>query len=223
MATALMVRAAEVASIQTGDLADYAEQPAPVRELIDRALQLTRMDLGYRYGSADPKKGGMDCSGTINYLLRADGFEHVPRQANQMYVWAWKAGGVTAVASSRLASFEFDRLRPGDLLFWSGTYDVDREPPVTHVMLYLGRLKDGGRRVMFGASSGRRYAGRSRHGVSVFDLELPRPGSKSRFIGYAPIPGMAERIRLAAEVAIPTAPAAALPASAPAAPSALSP
>jgi len=199
--------AADVSSISTNDLQGFAEQPAPVRQLIEKALKLTRMNLGYKYGSADPKNGGMDCSGTMNYLLRADGFEHVPRQANLMYVWAWKAdGGVTAVASSSPRSFELDGMRPGDLLFWSGTYDVEREPPVTHVMLYLGKLKGSGKRVMFGASSGRRYAGKSRHGVSVFDLELPSSGSKSRFIGYAPVPGMAGRIRTEMEKNIPTAP-----------------
>lgn len=186
--------AADVATIQTSDLADFSAQPKPVRTLIEKALQLTRMDLGYKYGSADPKNGGMDCSGTVSYLLKEDGFKHVPRQANLMYVWAWKAGGVTPVVGSDPASFQFSRLRPGDLLFWSGTYEVKREPPVTHVMVYLGQLKKNGRRVMFGASSGRRYAGKSMDGVSVFDLELPRPESKARFLGYAPIPGMRQRV-----------------------------
>ncbi len=194
--------AADVATIKPSDLAEFDQQPKPVRELIERALKLTRMDLGYKYGSADPKNGGMDCSGTVAYLLKSDGFEHVPRQANQMYVWAWKHDGITPVVSSDLKSFQFSRIKPGDLMFWSGTYSVKREPPVTHVMLYLGRLKKDGRRVMFGASDGRRFNRKSMSGVSVFDLELPRQGSKSRFLGYAPIPGMRQRIEEAVHATV---------------------
>jgi hypothetical protein len=93
--------------------------------------------------------------------------------------------------ASTLNDPEFASLHPGDLLFWSGTYATGkREQPVTHVMLYLGKLKTNGHAVMFGASDGRRFAGESRCGVSVFDFELPKEGGKSAFYGYGPIPGM---------------------------------
>ena len=64
-------------------------------------------------------------------------------------------------------------------------------------MIYLGTLKKDKRPVMAGASNGRTFAGKSRHGVSVFDFRFPvrgqpanRNGRKSRFIGYASIPGL---------------------------------
>ena len=36
--------------------------------------------------SADPSKGGMDCSGFIYFALREAGFSDVPRQSNEQYV-----------------------------------------------------------------------------------------------------------------------------------------
>jgi hypothetical protein len=75
-------------------------------------------------------------------------------------------------------------------MFWSGTYNVTRDPPVTHVMIYLGLNRRTGRRVMVGASEGRRFDEISRYGVSVFDFEMPRAGGDARFLGYAAIPGL---------------------------------
>ncbi len=61
-------------------------------------------------------------------------------------------------------------------------------------MIYLGTNRHTGRRVMVGASEGRRFNDISRYGVSVFDFELPRHASgdtgASRFIGYGAIPGL---------------------------------
>jgi len=65
-------------------------------------------------------------------------------------------------------------------------------------MIYLGREKKTGARVMVGASDGRIYQGQSRNGVSVFDFKVERrdngDSSKLRptFIGYGHIPGMRE-------------------------------
>lgn len=183
-----------VASIESGELADFEGNPAHVRTLIEKALALTRRNLGYKYGSSDPDDGGMDCSGTIFHILREAGVEDVPRTASDQYVWARKAGDFEAVVSRSKDSFELDELKPGDLLFWTGTYEVDRDPPVTHTMIYLGVLKSDGRQIMFGASDGRTFNGEKMSGVSVFDFQLPKAptngGSGSVFVGYAPIPGL---------------------------------
>ena len=151
------------------------------------------MDLKYQYGSADPTKGGMDCSGTVYYLLKQAGIKDVPRDASELYTWVWKKEHVTPVTSSNLDTFELSKLKPGDLLFWTGTYDIQRDPPITHVMIYLGTNKETGNRVMVGASEGRAYAGKPRYGVSVFDFVLPQASGKSdssRFIGYGPVPDL---------------------------------
>ncbi len=168
-----------------------------VRAVIERASELSRMRLGYRYGSCDPAAGGMDCSGTIHRLLRDLGFADAPRQSDGIYRWVWERSRMYPVVSHSIESFELGALQPGDLLFWTGTYKVDREVPITHVMLYLGVRDSDGRRVMFGASDGRTSNGVSSFGVGAFDFVLPKPspdGGGSRFVGYGLIPGIRESV-----------------------------
>jgi cell wall-associated NlpC family hydrolase len=182
------------ASLDTTQLKEFADQPANIQALIESSLALTRQNLTYTYSSADPANGGMDCSGFIYYVLTQSGLKDVPRDAVEQYEWVWKAHNFRAVNSRNLDSFEMNDLQPGDLLFWTGTYATDRDPPVTHTMLYLGREKETGDRVMVGSSDGRTYHGIQRWGVSVFDFKAPSAETSSRpssrFIGYGPIPGL---------------------------------
>ncbi|MBV9658168.1 MAG: C40 family peptidase [Verrucomicrobia bacterium] len=198
---------AAVASLKPEELADFEKLPSPVRKLLAAALDLTSRNLTYTYGSADPAAGGMDCSGTIYYLLHGAGFDDVPRQANEQYLWVRQRATFYAVLSKANENVELRELRPGDLLFWTGTYKIDRDPPVTHTMIYLGRRKKDGKPLMFGASDGRSYDGQRCNGVSVFDFKLPAtrvvgdtadasttaaPDRAPNFAGYGPVPGMAE-------------------------------
>lgn len=175
------------AYISEKDIQDFDSYPKPVQQLINQALSLTKRKLTYTYGSADPRHGGMDCSGTIYYLLNKLNQKEVPRQSDEIYVWALQEGNFHEVNAHTFTSKDFNNLKPGDLLFWSGTYPVKRTIPITHVMLYLGKNRDG-KLLMFGSSNGRTYKSRKIWGVSVFDFSLPREGSKSRFIGYGCIP-----------------------------------
>jgi hypothetical protein len=169
-----------------------------VRQLLDRALQLTTENLDYKYGSADPANGGMDCSGFIYYVLSQGGMKEVPRDASEQYIWVRKAGTFQAVLGHQDDTFELDALKPGDLLFWSGTYRIERDPPITHTMIYLGREKGTKQRIMVGSSDGRSYKGQSRFGVSVFDFKVAPRGSPDKspdhltpaFVGYARIPDL---------------------------------
>jgi cell wall-associated NlpC family hydrolase len=185
-------------SLSPEEIADYDSYPPKVRQIIDAGLALTKQNLGYAYGSADPANGGMDCSGFIYYVLRENGFTDVPRDSGQQYVWVRKAGNFNAVLSRHEDSFELDALKPGDLLFWRGTYNIDRDPPITHTMIYLGREKRTKKRVMVGSSDGRTYDGKQRFGVSVFDFKLPPPPNSADgklspvFVGYGRIPGLSE-------------------------------
>jgi cell wall-associated NlpC family hydrolase len=189
------------ASLTSAELAEFDSQPAKVRELLESALALTRQNLTYIYGSADPANGGMDCSGFVYYVLRENGFKDVPRDASGQYVWVRRAKMFQAVMSARKDTFELDDLRPGDLLFWTGTYDSQKDPPITHAMIYLGTEKTTHKGVMAGSSDGRTYNGKSRWGVSVFDFRANAPSpaaaladpqrhSRAAFIGYARIPGL---------------------------------
>lgn len=178
------------ATLDAADLADFSAQSAMAQKFIKGALHLTKCRLTYRFGSADPANGGMDCSGTIHFLLRYMGLKNPPRDASSIYLWAQAHGTLRQSSTSDLNDPQLRGLRPGDLLFWEGTYDVKRNPPISHVMVYLGREKSTGAPVMAGASDGRRYRGIKRDGVSVFDFTLPKAGSSSRFVGYAKVPGL---------------------------------
>jgi cell wall-associated NlpC family hydrolase len=185
-------------TLSPDEIAGYESSPARVRQILDAGLALTKQNLGYTYGSADPANGGMDCSGFIYYLLNQNGFKDVPRDSSQQYVWVRKAGNFNAVLSRHENTFELDALKPGDLLFWSGTYNIDRDPPITHTMIYLGREKQTKKPVMIGSSDGRTYDGKQRFGVSVFDFKLPPPPNSGDakispvFVGYGRIPGLTE-------------------------------
>jgi len=185
-------------TLSPDEITGYENYPPKVRQILDAGLALTKQNLGYAYGSADPKNGGMDCSGFIYYVLQQNGFPDVPRDSSQQYVWLRKAGDFNAVLSRKEDSFELDALKPGDLLFWRGTYSIDRDPPITHTMIYLGREKRTKKRVMVGSSDGRTYDGKQRWGVSVFDFKMPPPPSSGDakispvFVGYGRIPGLSE-------------------------------
>jgi cell wall-associated NlpC family hydrolase len=189
---------AKVTALSPDEIENFEENPEPVRKLLEEALALTKRNLDYTYGSADPENGGMDCSGFIYYVLSQNGIDDVPRSASEQYVWVRKAGNFRAVLSRDIESFELDELKPGDLLFWTGTYAVERDPPVTHTMIYVGKEKDSGKPVMVGASDGRTYEGEKQFGVSVFDFKTARAkgasssGKQPRFVGYAKIPGLGE-------------------------------
>jgi peptidoglycan DL-endopeptidase CwlO len=184
------------ASLSPDQIADSDSYPPKVRQIIDAGLALTKQNLGYSYGSADPANGGMDCSGFVYYVLKQNGFPDVPRDSSQQYVWVRKGGNFKAVVSRKEDSFELDDLKPGDLLFWRGTYNIDRDPPITHSMIYLGREKRTKKRVMVGSSDGRTYDGKQRWGVSVFDFKFPPPPKSGDakispvFVGYGQIPGL---------------------------------
>lgn len=186
------------ATLDPAALQEFVEQPERVQKLLRSALDWAGKNVTYTYGSALPASGGVDCSGFIYYILREQGFEDVPRQANQQYVWLRKKNTFRAVLSSDPKTFELDELKPGDLLFWSGTYKIDRDPPITHTMIYLGTEIRRKQRVMIGASNGRSYDGKPRWGISVFDFKaglMPRLSDseaalRPSFLGYARIPGL---------------------------------
>jgi peptidoglycan DL-endopeptidase CwlO len=191
--------AAPMATIKPEALREFPEQPAEVQQLIRNSLALTEQNLSYKYGSADPAAGGMDCSGFIYFVLSSAGFKDVPRDSAGQYSWVRKNSVFHAVLSRSEDSFELKDLKPGDLMFWSGTYKVDRDIPITHVMIYLGKEKSTDKPVMVGATDGRTYDGIRRFGVSVFDFKMPSgkpnkddPDLTARFEGYASIPGLRE-------------------------------
>ena len=178
---------ATTATIAPTEIIGYDAYPPNVKKLLNASLALTKQNLTYLYGSANPAAGGMDCSGTIYYLLKQMNVTDVPRQSNEMYTWATQHGKFYPVTDSDFSSKQFAHLQAGDLLFWTGTYAIKRTPPITHVMIYLGKNKEG-KPFMVGASDGRTFYNKKMWGVSVFDFKLPAKNSTSHFIGYSCIP-----------------------------------
>jgi len=191
-------RGAPNATLLPEAISGFENYPPKVQRLLTSALELTTRNLDYEYGSADPANGGMDCSGFVYFVLKQNGIDDVPRDSSEQYIWLRRTGKFEPVVSQKEDSFEFDNLKPGDLLFWTGTYSIQRDPPITHAMIYLGREKKTGTRVMVGASDGRTYQSQQRFGVSVFDFKMPRADkgeiengkTRPRFVGYAHIPGL---------------------------------
>jgi peptidoglycan DL-endopeptidase CwlO len=182
-------------------ITNFESYPSKVQKLLASALELTTRNLDYKYGSADPANGGMDCSGFVYYVLNQNGVApYVPPDSKDQYTWLRSAGTFEPVVSGKDDSFELNKLQPGDLLFWSGPYSTERDPPITHAMIYLGREKRTGARVMVGASDGRTYQSQQRFGVSVFEFKMPQTENneayegreRPRFIGYGHIPFLNE-------------------------------
>lgn len=182
-------------------ITNFESYPPKVQKLLTSALELTTRNLDYKSGSADPANGGMDCSGFVYYVLNQNGVApYVPDDSKDQYTWLRSAGTFEPVVSGKDDSFELNGLKPGDLLFWSGAYSSERDPPITHVMIYLGREKKTGARVMVGASDGRTYQSQQRFGVSVFEFKMPQTenseayegSERPRFVGYGHIPRLNE-------------------------------
>ena len=182
--------------ISIADISDSQSYSPEVKKVVDLGLDLSAQNLGYKYASADPAKGGMDCSGFIYYVLSKSGIKDVPRDARDQYIWVRKTGNFQAVLAQRDDTFELDSLKPGDLLFWASNYGISRDPDITQTMIYLGRDAERNQRLMIGASEGNTYKGQRRVGVGVFDFKFGRAALKPKqesgpvFVGYGHIPSV---------------------------------
>lgn len=148
--------------------------------LRQRAEQLARQGLPYVFGGSSPAQGGMDCSGTMMHLFSGLGVRNIPRTSYQQYEWL-NAMRTIRHTKTIPASAEAGGLKPGDLIFWGGTYNSGHK--VSHVMLYLGQGPDG-RHYMFGAK-GKKSRGMNGSGVDIFEL---RKGYHKGLVGYGHVP-----------------------------------
>lgn len=183
---------------ERAEIVDTTTDPQEVRKIVDLGLELAAKNLPYKYASADPADGGMDCSGFIDYVLTQCGIKDVPRDAREQYVWVRKAGNFQTVLAQRDDTFELDSLKPGDLLFWASNFGVSREPEITQTMIYIGRDKATNQRLMVGASENGTFKGEKKSGVGIFDFKLGSSERKtddeltSIFVGYGHIPNIVQ-------------------------------
>ncbi|MFC5051401.1 C40 family peptidase [Rubritalea spongiae] len=163
-------------------------------DLIKKGLALSKEHgwLRYTFGSADPEKGGLDCSGALYFLLRKSGLEP-PRSSSAQYLWVRENSTFTEVGKS-ITSLDnpiFENLLPGDLLFWSGTYHPTdhRKTQVSHAAIYAGKDANG-THIMLNSSDGRTYLRKKQSGYGIFEFRLPSATSKSTFVGFGTPPGL---------------------------------
>lgn len=83
----------------------------------------------------------MDCSNTVKWLYARTAGVSLPRTASDQYEELRQKGRIRRVTAESRGWH--DNLKPGDLLFWENTYRPQRKPPITHVMIYLGRNANG--------------------------------------------------------------------------------
>jgi LysM repeat protein len=124
----------------------------------------------------------MDCSNTSRYLYKITTGIQLPRTASDQYYYlhlqdkAWDVPD----GSNGYADMNYlrENLKPGDLLFWENTYRPERQPPITHVMIFLG-TNEKGQWIMAGSQTSRGGLHNRRNGgpdIYVFDPDKPCGG-----------------------------------------------
>ncbi len=147
------------------------------------AHALAEKRLTYIFGAANPDSGGLDCSATIQYLLKKIGVKDVPRTSYDQYAWLKKNKTLDDVYGKSAYKKLFKKLSPGDLIFWGGTYNSGHR--VSHVMLYMGYNAETDKHYIFGAR-GKSVKGLTGCGVDIFELSQ----QKGRLIAHGKIPGL---------------------------------
>ena len=124
----------------------------------------------------------MDCSNTARYIYKITTGIQLPRTASDQYYYLHLQGKAWDVpqASNGWADCEFLRhnLKPGDLLFWENPSRPERQPPITHVMVFLG-TNDKGQWIMAGSQTSRGGEHNRRNGgpdIYVFRPSQPCGG-----------------------------------------------
>lgn len=155
--------------------AQGAANPEQHQKLVQTCRWLSQQDLSYAQSWQPPGHPyviTMDCSNTVRFIVwKVFGFD-LPRTASDQYLFLQKRGKVKAVPVGGGGKVDTQKLmaemRSGDLLFWEWTYDVPRDPPISHVMIYLGQKKGGEAMV---AGSSQRMDGERGGGVDVYAFD----------------------------------------------------
>ncbi|MDD2677209.1 MAG: NlpC/P60 family protein [Methylacidiphilaceae bacterium] len=131
--------------------ANRGSQASATRNLVlqeIRRLAALRIGYGTRWlpeGSSRPWV--MDCSNTVRYLFLRLAGEDLGRTASDQFCRLREKGLLWSIPSDSRGQpdprYLRTHLRPGDLLFWENTYRPERDPPITHVMIFLERTTRG--------------------------------------------------------------------------------
>jgi LysM repeat protein len=132
----------------------------------------------------------MDCSNTSRWLYKTVAGINLPRTASDQYYYLHLQGKAWDVPQTDFGlpdvAYLQRNLKPGDLLFWQNTYRPERQPPITHVMVFLG-TNERGQWIMAGSQSSRGGEHNRRDGgpdVYVFRPSQPCGGYTSWFVHH---------------------------------------
>src|SRR2546421_9122839 len=78
-------RGAPNATLSPEAITGFENYPPKVQQLLNSALELTTRNLDYKYGSADPGNGGMDCSRFLFFVLQQKRGGAVARDSPEQY------------------------------------------------------------------------------------------------------------------------------------------
>lgn len=112
----------------------------------------------YSFGKYSAEEGLYDCSSFVVEAVKRSGRGHFPRSSRAQFFLMKKSGNVWLSGSKG-----WERLKKGDLIFFSGTFKHAHECPVSHVMIYVGN------NLMVGAQPG---------GVGFYPFFPPEPMGK---------------------------------------------
>jgi len=154
-----------------------------------RFLQQARLlgDQGIEYDEdwrppGESRSWTMDCSNTSRYLYKVTTGIELPRTASDQYYYLHLQGKAWDVPQTAYGLPDTDflrrKLKPGDLLFWENTYRPERQPPITHVMVFLGTNAQG-QWIMAGSQTSRGGEHNRRNGgpdIYVFRPSQPCGG-----------------------------------------------
>jgi LysM repeat protein/cell wall-associated NlpC family hydrolase len=130
----------------------------------------------------------MDCSNTARYLYKVTTGIQLPRTASDQYYYLHLQGKAWDVPQTAYgypdANYLRENLKPGDLLFWENTYRPERQPPITHVMVFLGANSQG-QWIMAGSQTSRGGEhNRSNGGPDIYVFRPSQPcGGYTTWLG----------------------------------------
>lgn len=159
------------------------ESGPTLSQLRAEAHALAGKKLTYIFGADNPDTGGLDCSSTVQLLLKKIGIKDVPRTSYDQYAWLKRKKLLDDVYGKNSSKKLLKKLSPGDLIFWGGTWNSGHR--VSHVMIYMGFDPKTDKHYVFGARS-RTTKGLTGAGVDIFELDTER----GHLVAHGKIPGL---------------------------------
>lgn len=151
------------------------QQAAPISaKLVNACQQLASRKIPYVYGGTTDR--GMDCSASVQRLFRGLRV-NLPRTSESQANTLTQRGQLWRVREDETEQEVFERLRPGELLFWVKESDPNR---IGHVMVFLGL---NGRTARLWGARGKGKTGLTGSGVDFFEYRL-KPRGKSRLAAH---------------------------------------